>query len=363
MRKIGIDARLYFQTGVGVYIRNLIHYLQKMELKETFYIYLMDEDRKKISFKNKNFIVRHVPYAWHGLGEQTGFCKKLLEDNLDLMHFTYFSYPILYRDKFIATVHDLTPLLFKTGRASTKNSLYYQIKYFFFQQVLKSQINNARLLITPTQAVKNQIVKIYGSKFEKKIYPVYEGVNYELMTVKPSQSLKTKFNKDFFIYVGNFYPHKNVSRLVEAFSRVKKDINLILIGPNDYFCQGIRELIVKLNQQKRVIIYDKASLADLSFFYQNAKALIHPSMSEGFGLPLIEALYFKLAVIASNIPVFKEILDGQYLSLDPYDVDDISDKINRFLEKKPLFNTNHLINRYSFEKMAGEVYSLYTTLL
>ena len=359
MRKIGIDARLYFQTGVGVYIRNLIHYLGKMDLKEIFYIYLMDEDKGKINFNNKNFTASYVSYSWHGLGEQTGFYKKLLEDNLDLMHFTYFSYPILYRDKFIATVHDLTPLLFKTGRASTKNSFYYQIKYFFFRQVLKSQINNAQILITPTQAVKNQIVKIYGAKFEKKIYPVYEGVNYELMTVKPSQSLKTKFNKDFFIYVGNFYPHKNVGKLIEAFSLIKKDISLILIGPNDYFCQGIRELIVKLNQQKRVIIYDNATLSDLVFFYQNAKALIHPSLSEGFGLPLIEALYFKLAVIASDIPVFAEILDNQYLKFNPNNTGDIVNKINLFLEKKPVFKIDSLVKRYSFEKMAGEVYSLY----
>jgi len=97
MKKIGIDARLYSQTGVGTYLKNLIYYLEKKDLKNKLvYIYLMPDDYKNISFLNKNIFKRKINYRWHSLGEQIGFAIKLYQDNLDLMHFTYFSYPIYY---------------------------------------------------------------------------------------------------------------------------------------------------------------------------------------------------------------------------------------------------------------------------
>src|SRR3989344_8561226 len=132
MLNIGIDARLYGQTGVGVYLKNLLYYLEKNAAdKLLFYIYLLPQDYAVVNFNSINFKKRLVHSSWHSFSEQIEFPGILLKDNLDLMHFTYFSYPVFYRRKFVATVHDLTPLLFKTGKASTKNSLIYGIKHLF----------------------------------------------------------------------------------------------------------------------------------------------------------------------------------------------------------------------------------------
>jgi len=216
MKKIGIDARLFSQTGVGTYIKNLVYYFEKKQFKdELFYIYLMPGDFDSISFKNKNIIKRKVNYRWHTLGEQIGFVYELYKDNLDLMHFTYFSYPVLYWKKFIATVHDTTPLLFKTGKASTKNQLIYNIKHLFFRIILSCQVHRAVKIITPTVTVKNQLEDIYGHEISNKTVPIYEGVNYQILESKENKELEKKLS-NFFIYVGNFYPHKNVESLIKA---------------------------------------------------------------------------------------------------------------------------------------------------
>ncbi len=364
MKKIGIDARLYYQTGVGVYLRNLLRYLQQMAPKDIlFYVYLMKDDADRIKFENKNFIKREVTYKWHSFEEQFDFGRKLYEDNLDLAHFTYFSYPITYKNRFIATVHDTTPLLYKTGRASTKNQLVYEVKHFFFRIVLSSQVRNASVIITPSLSVKKQLIKIYGSHLAKKIVPIYEGVNQELLGLEENQSLKSRFTKDFFIYVGNFYPHKNVERLVRAFAKVKKDVQLVLVGPDDYFSTHINHLIKELNQQKRIIIYTNPTKEDLIFFYRRALALINPSLSEGFGLPQIEAAYFNLPIIASNIDVFKEILKNNYLSFNPYKEEDIAIKIKRFLEVRPKFDYQEVLRKCSFEQMTKETLKIYSKCL
>lgn len=360
MKKIGIDARLYFQTGVGVYLRNLIYHLQKTATDDlSFYVYVLEQDGKKIYFENKNFIKREVPYKWHSFNEQLGFKDVLLKDTLDLMHFTYFSYPIFYNKKFIATVHDLTPLLFKTGRASTQNKFIYEVKHKVFKHILSSQIGNALEIITPTRSVKKQIVQEYGKKFENKITPIYEGIDHELTKIKENFSLKDKFKKPFFVYVGTFYPHKNVERLVRAFSKVKGDFTLILAGPEDHFTAQINRLIQSSGQENRIILHTKSSREDLVFFYKNALALVHPSLSEGFGLPIVEAAYFNLPIIASGIDVFKELLSGNYLQFDPFEEDDIAEKLRQFIDKKPKFNYAGLLKNYSFEHMAQETLNLY----
>ena len=360
MRKIGIDARLYSQTGVGVYMRNLLYFLQKNADKDiNYYIYLMDEDNTKITFTDHRFIKRKANYPWHSFSEQAGFLKTINRDGLDLMHFTYFSYPLFYRKPFIVTIHDLTPLLFKTGRASTKNPIIYSFKHTVFKYILSSQMKNAKAIITPTKTVKRQLIDVYGEKYKNKIHQIYEGVNYELIEAKENHDLKKKFSKPFFIYIGNFYPHKNLENLIKAFSKIQKDIQLILIGPKDYFSTRLLQFNIKLEQNERIKFFHSSKLEDLVFFYKNALALIHPSLSEGFGLPIIEAAYFNCPIIASNIDVFKEILDDNYLSFNPYSVDYMKKQIEYFLEKKPKYDYKDFVNKYSFEKMTEKTIKIY----
>jgi len=363
MKKIGIDARLYSQTGVGTYLKNLLYYLEKKELtEELYYVYMMPNDYNNLFLKNKNIVKRMVNYSWHSVDEQFGFAIKLYFDNLDLMHFTYFSYPIFYLKKFIATVHDTTPLLFKTGKASTKNQLIYNIKHLFFRIILRCQIERAIKIITPTYTVKKQLISLYGEKISQKIIPIYEGISYQIKEAKENESLSNKFDS-FFIYVGNFYPHKNVEKLIQAFSKAQTSHKLILLGPNDYFKERLLQLINRLKQEKRILFFNNPSISDLVFFYKNAQALIHPSLSEGFGLPLIEAAYFNCPIIASDIEVFKELLGNNYLSFNPNDVDDIAGKIKSFIEKKSDFDYRNIIKQYSFKKMTDETVKIYEEVL
>ncbi len=389
MPKIGIDARLLGQTGVGVYLDNLLYFLEKnSDDNLVFYIYLLNNNFNNLNFKRKIFVKRLVNSHWHSFSEQIKFLGDLEKDKLDLMHFTYFSFPIFYKRKFISTIHDTTPLLFKTGRASTKNPFVYEIKHLVFRLVLNLQVRNAEAIVTPSETVKTELVKKYGKDIKDKIYPIYEGVDrnlieisnkqfpiskqisnfntFDKLSVDPEQSRRIKFlikNYPFIIYVGNFYPHKNVERLIKAFSQVKEKVNLILIGPDDFFADRLGQLIKQLKQSHRILFFHNPTKKDMVYFYRNALALVHPSLSEGFGLPLIEAVYFNLPVIASDIPVFREILDGQYIEFNPYSLDDMVDKINNFLKEKKKFSYNKVLEKYSFEKMTMKTLELYKKIL
>lgn len=369
MTRIGIDARLINQTGVGVYTRNLLRNLEKMIFQFQIYVYLRKEDAKKIQFQNKLFVKKIADYHWHSFDEQYKFLNQLAKDNLDLMHFTYFSYPILYKRNFVITIHDLIPLTHSTGRASTLNPFLYGLKQFGYKIALKSGVQNSRTIITPTETVKNALTKHFGPSVKSKIQVTYEGFNEELLQAKENQDLSDKFPHPFFIYVGNFYPHKNVEKLIEAFRSVNNNYSLILVGPQDYFAHRLRERATQ-SDADRVIFYHNPSLADFVYLYKHAAALIHPSLDEGFGLPLIEASYFSCPIIASNIPVFKEILGDNYLSFNPRSTSSIADSINSFtaqLNNKAMQNyfmpKSHISNTFTFRKMSAQTLRIYQASL
>ena len=364
MKKIGIDGRLLNQTGVGTYLQNLLFYLDKKNDSDSlYYVYLLKDDFEKIDFKSKNIIKKEANFYWHSFSEQIGFLMTLLKDNLDLMHFTYFSFPIFYWRKFLITIHDMTPILFKTGRASTKNPLIYQLKHLIFKIVLFLGLRNSVKVIVPTKTVKQQIISYYGQKFKDKIEVIYEGVSYHLLEEKKEKKIIKEFPyKNFFLYVGNFYPHKNVENLIEAFSSVDKKYSLILIGIDDFFTKRI-EGFLKNKNLKNIVLIKNLPKDKLKWFYQNCLALVHPSLSEGFGLTLFEAAYYERPIIASNIKVFKELWGENYLSFDPKNPDDIREKINYFLKKRPKFSYQKILQKYSFEKMAFKTFQLYKKIL
>lgn len=367
MKKVGIDARLISKTGVGRYIKNLLYYL-KDNTDFQYYIYLLNEDFPEINFTYKNFTLCKVSCKWHTLCEQIQFLKILNSDNLDLMHFTYFSYPLFYNKKFIITIHDLTPYFYKTGKATTRNIIFYQIKHFFYKVLIKNAVRNACNIITPSQSVKSEIINIFSNQYADKIHVIYEGVDKDLIKTCENEKLKKKISFPFFIYVGNFYPHKNIENLIKAFSAISGDIKLILLGPADFFSHRLLQLINQSKHKDKFIFFKNPTNENLVFFYKHALALIHPSLSEGFGLPLIEAAYFNCPIIASDIPVFNEVLNGGFLKFNPRDVEDIKDKIVKqirklIIQKAETTTGLSLSSPFSFKKMSEETLNLYKNIL
>lgn len=368
MKKIGIDARLYFQTGVGTYIRNLLHYLPNyLSSKYEICIYVLNKDVHKLNSISNIFTIYGVDANWHSFNEQTKFYKQIMSDNLDLMHFTYFSYPVLYKRPFVATVHDMTPILYKTGRASTLNPILYEIKYFIFRHILRTQIKLAKAIITPSETVKDQLVSFYGKAYQNKIYSFYEGVSFELLEKGQFSKISNEYDFSYFLYVGNFYPHKNVERLITAFFQIdfvdtpfKRTPNLLLVGPDNMFAKRLKSMITHKQRPYIKFIHD-FKISSLKSLYKNALALVNPSLSEGFGLPLIEATYFNCPVIASDIPVFREILGNNYIPFNPTSIEDIKLKLQNFIPKQAAAPVN--IDKFNFDKMTKNMFTLYASML
>lgn len=311
--KIGIDARLINETGVGRYIRNLIEQLGHVDDKNEYVVFLTSEAFDSFVLPNTRWQKRLADVRWHTIREQFMMPTLFLREKLDLVHIPYFNVPILYPKAFVVTIHDLTILHFNTGRATMLPWGLYQLRRAGYWLVHTFGLRNAKKILTVSQATKQEIIDHFQIN-PNKIIVMYEGVDSKISNFKFQISNKKPIiTEPYFLYVGNAYPHKNLEILVKAFQKLTSDnlhvtVKLVLVGKEDYFYRRLKQLISHNNLSDRVIFFGEADDKQLANLYTHARALVFPSRMEGFGLPAIEALALGCRVIASDIPAFREIL-------------------------------------------------------
>jgi glycosyltransferase involved in cell wall biosynthesis len=359
--KIGIDARLWSQSGVGRYTRNLVREIEKIDRNNHYILFVLPEDLDEVRRSTK-FEVVSVNVRWHSFSEQTEFLAVLNKYNLDLVHFPYFSMPLFYNGPFVLTVHDLILHHFSTGAASTLPSPLYKVKHLAYKFLVSQTAKKAKKIIAVSNTTKSEIVDHLGH--EQKTEVIYEAADDLPKTTGKN------FYGDYFLYVGNVYPHKNAEGLVDAFSElVNKKIKLLFAGNDDFFQKRLKEKVRKLNLTERIVFLGKMGDDELSRLYSNALAFVRPSFMEGFSLPPLEAMRNNCISILSDIPVHREICKDAALYFNPGNTFEIKNALDSFLEmdssqKAKLKSKGVKVESgFSWKKMAEETLQVYESSL
>ena len=379
--KIGIDARFVGPsgTGLGKYAEKLIENLKKIDSKNQYFIFLRKAnwDYLKIG-KNFKKILADVP--WYSISEQVKLPKIFEKQSLDLLHVPHFNVPILYRGKFIITIHDLIHHQFSESSVTTKNPLIFKIKRFGYRFVINYAIKNSKKILVPSNFVKNELIKTFGVN-PQKITVTYEAAEEEYFQSqdkdKPGlEKLQTGFGgkprgQPFIIYVGNAYPHKNLEKLLEAFKFLTRNqkpetrnLKLALVCSRDVFWQRLQERIKEQGLGDQVALTSYIPANELSAIFRQAKAYVFPSLSEGFGIPGLNAMAAGLPVICSNIPTLKEIYGNAALYSNRHSPEDMAAKIQEVITDQQLRTDlvekgREQVKKYSWQKMAQETLEVY----
>lgn len=370
--KIVIDGRMYQQSGIGRYLRNLISNLQRIDHKNQYYILHLKGDYDATVYHN-NFEKVLADFRWYGLAEQKELPRILNSLKPDLVHFPHFNVPIFYRGKFIVTIHDLIHQHHKISKASTLDPITYRLKQFGYKKVFEFAVERSTKILTPTNFVKNQLINEWFVS-KDKIEVTYEAVDDEIInlskriTKEESLRLIKKFgaNVPYIFYIGNAHPHKNVEGLIQAFRLVGKkqmDLHLVLSGGSHIFWDGIK----KQFQDKNIIYTGYVDDETMVALYKNAATFVMPSFEEGFGLPLLEAMVCGCPVIASDVGAIREIGNGAVCYFNPKDFDDIAEKIIRVMgdmgvRRKLVEKGKQRYKEFSWENLAKQTLVVYTRI-
>lgn len=361
--KIGIDARFWNESGVGRYTRNLVSELQKIDKENTYVLFA--SKRNHLELNNHNFKVVTTGIHWHSIEEQFKFPQIINKENLDLMHFPYFSVPVFYHKPFVVTIHDLILHHFATGEATTRSQLVYKLKLIGYKFVMKNSAQNAKKIITVSKATKEEIIKHLHVP-EEKISVIYEGVSSKRIL---NSQFSTLNSKKYLLHVGNLYPHKNMNMVLSALKKIKDEerisIQLIIAGKEDYFYKRFQKKAKELGLENQILFLGEVSDSRLQQLYQNALALISPSLMEGFDLPTIEAMNNNCLILASDIPVHKEICRDAAIYFEPEKEQDLIAKMKQVYKneketyKEKIKNGKSRALQFNWEQMARETLKAY----
>ncbi len=367
--KIGIDCRLWGQGGVGRYIRNLCLSLSEIDKNNSYVLFALKNDKQEVEkkIKNKNWKIVTANFRWHSFSEQLRFPQIINKEKVDLLHFPYFSVPVMYKKPYVVTIHDLIYHHFVSGASSTLPLWLYGFKMLSYRIAINAAARKAKKIIAVSGETKKEIVDHLRINPEK-IEVIYEAADD--FSARGGSSFGRKFD-NYFLFVGNVYPHKNVETLIKAFKLIAKDKNvkLIFVGREDYFYKKMKKKVGDLLQSGRVIFVHDADDQTLLSLYKDAICLIRPSLMEGFSLPPLEALSNGCLVIASDIPVHREIFEDSILYFNPREHMDLAKKMNDVLSleknrKEELIEKGlKKAGEYSWKKTAQQTLRIYESSL
>lgn len=366
MKHIIIDARIR-RASTGRYVDRLIEHLQNLDTVNKYTVLINSSDPWRAKSANfKHYYCDFPQFSFNPI-DQLFFAWQLYKLRADLVFFPMNQQPLLYFKTTVTAVMDLTMLRFTRPGKHSKvfHFLRMQAYRFLFWYSLRKSIH----ILTISNFVKNDILDNYP--FTKdKITTTYCASEPPISAMPV---ILKSITKPFIFHVGSPFPHKNIDRLVDAFVRLKKqnsELQLVLSGKKEFYFEELIKEIKKLPSkiQKDIHVTGFVSDPELRWLYENAECYVLPSLSEGFGLPGLEAMVHGCPVVSSNATCLPEIYGEAAHYFNPTSVDDMQNKIQEVLDDKKLRNKlikkgYTQIKKYSWEKMAKETLEVYKKAL
>lgn len=369
--RIGIDARMYGnrQTGIGNYIKHLIKYLAELDAQNEYAIFLLEPMYSEFVCPNERFKKIKVNSHWYSWQEQLVLPWRFYQEKLDLLHFPHFNSPLLYRQKTLCTIHDITPYFFPGHKMTSP------WRRLGFRLVFRNTVSHAQKVFAVSEHTKKDIVKYFKINPDK-IMVTYEGVEPHFKIIDDQNKLielKNKYHitKPFIFYVGVWRNHKNLVGLVRAFDvllrKYNLDYQLVIGGKEDPYYPEIRQTWESLGLDKDIIRPGFITEEELPLFYNAADLFVIPSFYEGFGLIGLEAMACGLPVAASRTTSLPEVLGEAARYFDPQNPEEMAGVIKEILtnqeEKIKMVQAGmEQIKKYSWEKCAEKTLEVYRKL-
>jgi glycosyltransferase involved in cell wall biosynthesis len=363
-KHIVIDARIR-RSSTGRYTDRLLEHLQNIDSSHKYTVLLQPDDPWEPDAKNFREVYCPFPQFSFNPLDQIKFAWQLYRLKADLVHFTMTQQPILYFGKIVTTTHDLTMLQF-IRRGSTSAPLYW-LKMRLYRFLMWSAHRKSDRIIVPSRNVARELAK-FQPFTTHKIAVTYEASEKQL---EAKAERPEGVGGDFMLYVGTAFPHKNLRLLISAFDIIhesRPDMHLVLTGKKEIHYEELESWAQDHPSAKNIIFTGFVSDTSLKWLYLNCKAYVFASLSEGFGLPPLEAMTYGAPVVASNASCIPEICGEAGYYFDALDPKDMAKKINKVLDdetlrKQLVANGHEQVKKFSWEHMAQQTLIVYRVVL
>ena len=361
---IGFDAsraQIAKRSGVENYTLNLLRELLKVDQNNFYRLYVQPQASSffsSLESRASNFELRTI--SWPRLWTQAGLALECLLNPPDLLFVPAHTIPLIRRPglKTVVTIHDVGFQEFLEQYQSRWWRLYGG-------RISNFAARTATHVIAVSQSTKRDLIEKLGVASEK-ITVVHEGVDHSRFAPNP------KTDDDYLLFVGTVQPRKNLVRLIEAFSILNSQfstLNLVIAGKEGWLTEEIYAAPKKFGVEDKVKFLGYVPTDEIVSLMRGARALVFPSLYEGFGLPVLEALVCGCPVVTSNVSSLPEVAGEAGILVDPYDTEEIARGIKKVLElseeeRQDLIREGlKQAQKFSWEKAARETREVFERIL
>jgi glycosyltransferase involved in cell wall biosynthesis len=325
------------KSGVGYYAENLLAGMIEVAPQHEYLLFSNREipnSRARLS-QGRIYNGRYFPVrmAWMQ-GVLPGTLRQVRPD---LCHFPNYLAPVATSCPYVVTIHDMT--LFITPR------LHRWKKLLLDRTLIPLVARKAEAIVTVSKSARDDIVrllKVPGGK----VHVVMNAVSPAFRRVEDPariEEVRARYHLQvpYILYVGNIEPRKNLARLIDAFARLKKNglpHKLVMVGQPGWHCEPIYAEVERQGLESEVLFTGYVPFEDLPALYSGATAMAFPSIYEGFGLPVLEAMACGTPVVTSSSSGLAEVADGAAILVDPLSLDEIASALQRVCTQPSLAN-------------------------
>lgn len=321
--RIGIDIKAFKNgtTGIARYLKNLMDNLQEIDTGNEYILFSCSES--SYVTVNKQWKKITIPWKLPGVvWQQLVLPFQLRKHAIDILWAPEQIAPVLTfgKTKIITTVHDLAA--FRFPESCQKSNLIIQ-KLLFSLSLKRSEV-----ILPVSSYIKNELIERYSFLQKKSLHVVTNaGPDWEMPV-----SEKRPERENYLLCVGNIEPRKNLVRLLNAFELVNDpELKLVLVGPKGWKNTAFFDALESSSKKDGIEIQGYVTEQQLKFHYLHCKALVYPSLYEGFGIPVLEAFSMNCPVLTSKGTVMEEVAGDAAVYFDPYSPESIASAINTFL--------------------------------
>jgi glycosyltransferase involved in cell wall biosynthesis len=354
--RVVIDARSRGSTGR--YTNKLLEHLQNIDTENEYFVIIKSTQDWLPSAENFQVVINDAKD--YTFSEQLSLWWTIRKLKSDVVHFTMPQQPILpLSTRCVTTIHDLTMLRYHNIDG---NKLIYWFKLLVYRFLLWWVSHRSSAIITPTKWVKLDVIKTFKVD-PLKIHITYESADPITARTQPIEELS---GKDYLLFNGNVFPHKNIRRLIMAFTQLKKrhsKLKLVIAGKLNLRGLALQNEMIE-SGVKDVMWLGFVPDGEMKWLWTNALAYVYPSLSEGFGLPGLESMLVGTPVVSSNATCLPEVYGDAVEYFNPLSIDDMTQAIDRVISDPKraielVTAGKMLLKRYSWATTAQQTLSVY----
>ena len=371
--RIAIDIRRAGDFGVGTYTRNVIRELARQDSKNEYRLIGTAKHFEELGKLPENFEL--LPYEAEPGSFRTHLHLPLLlnEQRINLLHMPWFYAPAMVPCPLVITVHDLTEIFL-----AARGPEFVQAGRRFFA---RRAMMKASCVLAVSQAAARDVVRAFGVP-EAKVAVVHNALDARFATEPYPAADESRIlerhavNHPFVLYAGNIRPHKNLTRLIEAFAIVKGELRghpelgalkLLVIGDELAKHSDLRRAVVRARVREDVRFLGFVEHSVLRVFYTRARAFLFPSLYEGFGLPPLEAMAHGTPVVTSDASSLPEVCGDAAMLVNPEKVFDIARGIQQVLTDEDLRRElvargRARVQQFSWQRAAQRIREVYQSV-